>query len=90
MSDNEKPTAEHGAPSFAPQRSINQVGDEPPHHGMSTSKYIATRFSSLRPPLTRLPNPIMLILHLNRHQWAFFGIAFFAWVCAAALTPAGP
>ncbi|KAK7741727.1 Carboxylic acid transporter [Cytospora paraplurivora] len=79
MSDHEKPIAEHGPPSYAPQNSINQVGDEPPHHGMSTSKYIATRFSSLRPPLTKLPNPIKLILHLNGHQWAFFGVAFFAW-----------
>jgi MFS transporter, SHS family, lactate transporter len=52
----------------------------PPHHGMSPGRYLATRFSSLKPPMRKAPNPIRLVMMLNRHQWAFFGIAFFAWV----------
>jgi SHS family lactate transporter-like MFS transporter len=53
----------------------------PPHHGMSTGKYLATRVSSLKPPMSKAPNPFRLMRMLNRHQWAFFFVAFFAWVC---------
>lgn len=83
MSDHEKPTAEHGLPAYdneaAAPLGIHQ-GDEPPHHGMGVGEYIATRFSSLKPPMTKLPNPFSLIRQLNRHQWALFMVAFFAWV----------
>ncbi|ORY59772.1 major facilitator superfamily domain-containing protein [Pseudomassariella vexata] len=54
----------------------------PPHYGMSTGKYLATRFTSLKPPMTKAPNPIALLRKLNRQNWAFFAIAFFAWVHA--------
>ncbi|KAI5917675.1 H+ symporter family protein [Camillea tinctor] len=51
----------------------------PPHHGMSAGTYLATRISSLRPPMTKAPSPIRLVRMLDRHHWAFFSIAFIAW-----------
>ncbi|KAF5025951.1 hypothetical protein F66182_1986 [Fusarium sp. NRRL 66182] len=50
-----------------------------PHDGMSPSRYIATRFSSLKPPMHNVPNPITLLRMLNSQQWAFFCVAFAAW-----------
>ncbi|KAJ8111134.1 hypothetical protein ONZ43_g5696 [Nemania bipapillata] len=52
----------------------------PPHHGMSPSTYLATRVSSLKPPMRKAPNPIRLLRMLDRHHWAFFSIAFIAWL----------
>lgn len=56
-----------------------------PHEGMSASKYMATRFSSLRPPMLNVPNPLKLVRMVNGQQWAFFLLAFFAWVSFQAL-----
>ena len=53
--------------------------DHAPHHGMSPAKYLATRFSSLKPPMTSAPNPFSLLRMISARQWAFFGVAFFAW-----------
>ncbi|KAK5652103.1 hypothetical protein OQA88_10881 [Cercophora sp. LCS_1] len=53
--------------------------ENPPHRGTSPSRYLATRLSSLKPPLTRPPNPIRLLRSINRTQWAFFAVAFAAW-----------
>jgi hypothetical protein len=47
-----------------------------PEQNMSIGQYIATRVSSLKPPMTRLENPITLLGSLNRHHWNAFGIAF--------------
>jgi len=46
---------------------------------MSAGKYAATRFSTLKPPLTKAPNPIHLLRMLNTQQWLFFLVAFLAW-----------
>ncbi|KAI0127185.1 carboxylic acid transporter protein-like protein [Xylariales sp. AK1849] len=51
----------------------------PAHHGMSAGKYLATRVSTLKPVMAKAPNPIKIVRSLNRQQWAFFFIAFFAW-----------
>ncbi|CAJ2512484.1 Uu.00g054990.m01.CDS01 [Anthostomella pinea] len=51
----------------------------PPHHGMSAGRYLATRVSSLKPAMTKAPNPIKLLRMLNRHHWGFFSIAFLGW-----------
>jgi SHS family lactate transporter-like MFS transporter len=48
---------------------------------MSAGRYIATRLSTLKPPMHKAPNPIRLLRMLNRRQWAFFFIGFVAWVC---------
>lgn len=49
------------------------------YDNMSAGTYLATRFSSLKPPMLNLPNPWKLLRMLNRQQWAFFAIAFWAW-----------
>ncbi|KAI1851514.1 hypothetical protein JX265_012404 [Neoarthrinium moseri] len=51
----------------------------PPHHGMSSGKYLATRISSLKPAMVKAPNPIRLVRMLSRRHWAFFFVAFWAW-----------
>ena len=51
---------------------------EPDEH-MSTGRYIATRISSLKPPMNKAPNPFSLLRLLNTQQWLFFLVAFFAW-----------
>jgi SHS family lactate transporter-like MFS transporter len=80
MSDNEKPTTDHAPVATRPAPVEEHLGDEPPHHGMSAGQYIASRFSSLKPPMSKLPSPFKLIMMLNGHHWAFFLVAFFAWV----------
>ncbi|KAJ5640740.1 hypothetical protein N7528_000365 [Penicillium herquei] len=49
------------------------------HEPLSIRKYAATRLSSLRPPMAKVPNPIKLLAMLNKQQWAFFMVSFFAW-----------
>lgn len=45
----------------------------------SPAKYLATRFSTLKPPMNKVANPISLLRMLNKQQWLFFAIAFAAW-----------
>lgn len=49
------------------------------HRHMSVGEYVATRFTTLKPPMAKAPNPIRLLRMLNRQQWLFFLVAFFAW-----------
>jgi len=42
-------------------------------------RYIATRIPTLKPPMHKAPNPFKALALLNRQQWAFFFVAFFAW-----------
>lgn len=46
---------------------------------MSAGRYIATRVSTLKPPMTKVANPIGLLRMLNKQQWLFFAISFIAW-----------
>lgn len=46
---------------------------------MSAGTYIATRLSTLKPPMNKVANPIALLRLLNKQQWMFFAIAFIAW-----------
>ncbi|CAF9911752.1 hypothetical protein IMSHALPRED_010564 [Imshaugia aleurites] len=46
---------------------------------MSAGRYIATRFSTLKPPMNKAPNPFKLLAMLNLQQWLFFLVGFFAW-----------
>jgi SHS family lactate transporter-like MFS transporter len=48
---------------------------------MSVGKYAATRFSTLKPPMNKAPNPFTLLGMLNGRQWLFFLVGFIAWVC---------
>jgi len=77
MSDSEKGTADPAGIQGAV--SHQEEAEHPPHHGMSAGAYLGSRLSSLKPPMNNAPNPIKLIMMLNRTQWAFFGVAFFAW-----------
>ncbi|KAL5113993.1 Carboxylic acid transporter [Pleosporales sp. CAS-2024a] len=45
----------------------------------SPGRYAATRITTLKPARDRVPNPITLLRMLNRKQWLFFLVAFFAW-----------
>ena len=46
---------------------------------MSAGRYIATRFSTLKPPMNKAPNPFKLVAMLNLQQWLFFLVGFVAW-----------
>lgn len=81
MANGEKLATDMGADGGSNQRATaKEEQDHPPHHGMSASEYLATRFTSLKPPMTKAPNPIRLLRMITRMQWAFFTVAFIAWV----------
>lgn len=71
-----------------------EPGASSPHEGMPAGTYLKTRLTTLRPAMLDLPNPIRLLRLLNAQQWAFFFIAFAAWVShrynAAAVTSCVP
>ncbi|KAL3427284.1 sugar transporter family protein [Phlyctema vagabunda] len=46
---------------------------------MTASEYAKTRFSTLKPPMLKAPNPIALLRMLSGKQWLFFSVAFIAW-----------
>ncbi|KAK7424854.1 Carboxylic acid transporter [Neonectria magnoliae] len=50
-----------------------------PHEGMTPREYVASRVSSLKPPMLHVQNPIKLLCMLSGQQWAFFFVAFAAW-----------
>lgn len=81
MSDNEKPTTTHVPSHQQGPDGDAFAADIPPHEGMGAGKYLATRFSTLKPPMHKLRNPFKLLAMLTGQNWAFFGVAFFAWVC---------
>ncbi|OBT80308.1 MFS transporter, SHS family, lactate transporter [Pseudogymnoascus sp. 05NY08] len=51
------------------------IGDE--HMGIA--RYLATRLSTLKPPMNRAPNPFSTLMLLNKQQWLFVTIAFLGW-----------
>jgi SHS family lactate transporter-like MFS transporter len=53
---------------------------QPLHHGMSVGEYLRSRISTLKPPLLDAPNPVRLLRSPTGRQWAFFFVAFAAWV----------
>lgn len=46
---------------------------------MSIGEYARTRFSTLKPPMNKAPNPIRLLRLLSGKQWLFFLCGFIAW-----------
>lgn len=59
------------------------MADEAPQHvasspdveeHMSVGRYIATRFTSLVPPMNPAPNPFKALTLLNRTQWLNFTV----------------
>jgi SHS family lactate transporter-like MFS transporter len=55
------------------------IESHPPHQ-MTAREYAATRFSTLKPPMNKAPNPFKLLAMLSGKQWLFFFVGFFAWV----------
>ncbi|ELR03988.1 hypothetical protein VC83_01721 [Pseudogymnoascus destructans] len=43
------------------------------------SRYIITRPTSLKPPMTKLRNPIYILRELDSHQWLMFIVGFISW-----------
>lgn len=56
----------------------DREGDLSNRH-MTIGRYAATRFTTLKPPMAKAPNPFTLLRMLNKQQWLFFLVAFFAW-----------
>jgi SHS family lactate transporter-like MFS transporter len=56
------------------------VPESQPPHEMTAMEYALTRFSTLKPPMHKAPNPIHLLMMLSGKQWLFFLVAFLAWV----------
>jgi MFS transporter, SHS family, lactate transporter len=79
--------ADHYAAEKATEdaRIENQMHESPHHQRMSASTYLATRFSTLKPPMNKAPNPFKLVMMLNKRQWAFFFVGFIAWVCSLSI-----
>lgn len=58
----------------------DEYSSRPPHDGMTAMEYLSSRLKTLKPPMLNVPNPIKLLRMLNTQQWAFFFVAFAAWV----------
>ncbi len=43
------------------------------------AKYLITRPTSLKPPRSKLGNPIRILSQLDRHQWLMFSVGFLGW-----------
>ena len=56
---------------------VNEI--DPTEQHMSVGRYVATRLSTLKPPMHKAPNPFRLLALLNTQQWVFFLVAFIAW-----------
>ncbi len=71
--------AKDGEPAeYAEQANGRHVKDHP-NDNMSVGRYLATRISTLKPPMDKLENPFTLLGMLNFKQWMFFLVAFLGW-----------
>jgi len=70
----DKSTAEEYSPSRNPAL---HESHSPPH--MTAKEYALTRFSTLKPPMNKAPNPFRLLAMLSGKQWLFFLVGFLAW-----------
>jgi SHS family lactate transporter-like MFS transporter len=78
MADNY--TTDKAAESVPAKQQAEQLHESHAPEVMSAGRYLSTRFSTLKPPMNKAPNPFRLLAMLNRRQWAFFFIGFIAWV----------
>jgi len=67
-------------PSTGDEGIHRAVSGRPPHAGQTVSQYLATRISTLKPPMRDAPNPFRLLAKITGMQWCFFAVAFVAWV----------
>jgi hypothetical protein len=42
---------------------------------MSVGRYLATRVTTLVPPMNKAPNPFKALMLLNKQQWLFFFVS---------------
>jgi SHS family lactate transporter-like MFS transporter len=73
------------ADHYATDEKVASTGSDGPveshaPHSMTVGEYAATRFSTLKPPMHKAPNPLRLLAMLSGKQWLFFLIGFIAWV----------
>lgn len=71
--------AEKSETAYSPAVNHPPAGDSYRDQNMSPGRYIATRFSTLKPTFTKVQNPFALLRLLNFQQWMFFLVAFCAW-----------
>jgi hypothetical protein len=69
------------APAPELKAPFHEMPESQAPHQMTVKEYCLTRFSTLKPPMNKAPNPFRLLMLLNTKQWMFFLIAFLAWVC---------
>lgn len=55
------------------------AGSGEPEENISVGRYAVTRFTTLKPTLSKVPNPFKLLALLNLQQWLNFLVAFIAW-----------
>lgn len=51
-----------------------QVSPDNEENHTSIGRYIATRLTTLIPPMNPAPNPFKALTLLNRQQWLFFSV----------------
>jgi MFS transporter, SHS family, lactate transporter len=64
------------------EKYLERAGSQQTHdapENMSIGRYCATRVTTLKPPMDKVPNPFQLLALLNTQQWLFFTVAFIAW-----------
>ncbi|CZT00026.1 related to carboxylic acid transporter protein [Rhynchosporium graminicola] len=62
-----------------PSHSLDAIHESRAPKEMSIAEYARTRFSTLKPPMNKAPNPFTLLAMLSTKQWLFFLVAFVAW-----------
>lgn len=58
-------------------RHASPVYEAEPAEHMSAGRYLATRFSTLKPPMAKTPNPFKALASLSGMQWLFFLVSLF-------------
>ncbi|KAL8965113.1 MAG: hypothetical protein Q9183_004020 [Haloplaca sp. 2 TL-2023] len=61
------------------EREYPPSDDAPPESRMGIGRYLATRLSTLKPPMAKAPNPLKVLALLNLQQRLFFLCASIAW-----------
>lgn len=66
---------------YTDNKDVVQTTVRPGHDydNMTVGRYIATRFSSLKPPMNKVPNPFSALGELNKAQWLNFLVGFSGW-----------
>lgn len=64
---------------------IEDRGSERLEKKMTVKEYLASRFPTLKPPMTRPENPFKLLGLLSKKDWLFFSVAMSACTYAPLL-----